>query len=359
MTALVTGANGFMGSAVVRALVADGQQVRAFVRPSADLRNLDGLDIEVVPGDFLDPDSIVAAMKGCRTLYHVGALVRFWLPPRQLGEFDRVNVHGTKNVLAAALRQGLEKVVYTSTIATIGSHGKDDPVTEEHIFNLWEMGMQYERSKYSAELEAWRFGARGLPLVMVLPCGPIGARDYRPNPLGKLLLDFYHRKVPGYMEGGGNFIDVDDVATGHLLAAKRGKVGERYLLGNQNLSIVDFFRIVEEVSTVAAPRRKIPYAGALALARLLQFVSDRITRRHPLLTPNLTKTARVYYYADTTKARTELGFEPRYTVRDAVVKAFRWFTANGYIPEGKPRRRALVENLERYITSHPHCAVGS
>jgi dihydroflavonol-4-reductase len=334
MKTFVTGATGFVGSSIVRRLIEDGKAVKAFIRRNADLgaiNSLQGLDVEVAYGDITDADSVQRAMKDCDVVYHVAAMVAFWAPRKQRSMFYRVNVDGSKNVFAAALRRGVERVVYTSTASTIGSYGKDCPTTEEHDFNLWDMSSDYERSKYSAEFEASRFVARGLPLVCVLPAAPIGPRDSRPNPGGKLILDFLARKIPGYIDGGANFIHVDDVADGHLLAAKLGKTGERYLLGAANLSIKDLFSALEDVSGIAAPKLKLPYGGALALAYGLEFFSDYITNTHPLLTVPMVKYSGLHYYLDTSKAQRELGFQPKRSVKQAAFDAIRWFLEHGYI----------------------------
>ena len=351
MKTLVTGATGFVGSGVVRELLRDGQEVKALVRRGADTRNIDGLDIELAPGDLTDAQSVQAAMKGCDTVYHVAAMVYFWVPLKQRQDFYHVNVEGTKNVFRAALQQNVEKVVYTSTISTIGSYGRETPTNEEHSFNLWDMSMDYERSKYSAEFEAWRFAARGLPLVVVMPSAPLGARDIKPNPIGKLILDYLKGKLRGYMEDGGNFIDVDDVARGHLAAAKRGKVGERYIIGNQNLSIIEFFQILEKVSGVKSPGLKVPYAAVLGAAHVLEFVADRITNKHPLATVPLVKFSSQYYFVDTSKAERELGFRAEVPIEQAAAKAIDWFIKNGYLDADQKRITRMSQKVQQYLAS--------
>jgi dihydroflavonol-4-reductase len=346
MKAFVTGGTGFMGSAVVRALLDDGQEVKALAREGSDQRNLKGLDLEVVRGDITDRESIRSAMKGCDTVYHLAAQVDFWLPPDQLHRFYEVNVEGTKNVMSAALDQGVSRVVYTSTISTIGANGKDRPTTEENSFNLWNMCMDYERSKYSAEFETWRFAARGLPVVAVLPAAPLGARDIKPNPIGQLILDYLSGKVPAYMVGGGNFIDADDLGLGHVLAGRVGKPGERYILGSENLATVDFFKMLEDVSGVRAPSLRLPYSAALAAAHLLESISNRVTKKPPLLTVPLIQFSSKYYFADTSKAKKELGFQPRSTVQRAAIKAIEWFLDNGYLKVGPKAKGQIRQHLE-------------
>ncbi|QLE46261.1 NAD-dependent epimerase/dehydratase family protein (plasmid) [Nostoc sp. C052] len=346
MKALVTGATGFVGSAIVRQLQEDGQQVKALVRKGSDLRNLEKLDIEIAYGDITDYDSVARAMQGCNSVYHGAAMVAFWVPRKDRHLFDWVNVEGSKNVFSAALKQDVEKVIYTSTISTIGSYGKDTPTTENHNFNLWDMSMEYEQSKYSAEFEAYRFAAQGLPIVVVMPSAPLGARDIKPNPVGKLILDFLARRIPGYIDGGANFIDVDDVAYGHILAAKKGKVGDRYMLGHENLSVVDLFSALEAISGVPAPKLKLPQAGAVKLAQILEFISDHITNQHPLYTAPMVKFSSLYYYLDTSKAKNELGFEPKSSVQQAAINAIEWFLQNDYLQVNDKNKSRIRQHLQ-------------
>lgn len=344
MKAFVTGATGFMGSAVVRRLLEEGIEIRALVREGSDARNLEGLEIERVRGDLGDYDSIRRGMEGCEIVFHLAAQVAFWLPPDRLQSFYDINVQGSKNVFQAAHRQGVDRVVYTSTVSTIGSFGKEEPTTEEHSFNLWDMCMDYERSKYSAEFEAWRFAARGLPLVSVLPTAPVGPRDLKPNPLGKLILDFLGRKLPR-IGGGANFIHVDDVADGHILAAQNGEIGERYILGDANLSVSELFQTLENISGVPAPKLRVPHSTALALAHLLELISNHITHEPPLITVPMTKFSSRHYYVDTSKAETELGFKPKRGVAQAITEAIAWFLDNGYVPLNDRKCRSIREHI--------------
>jgi dihydroflavonol-4-reductase len=347
MKTFVTGATGFVGSAVVRELLRDGQEVKVLVREGSDTRNLEGLDVERVQGDVTDYSSIVRAMEGSGSVYHVAGMVEFWVPKRDRGKLHQVNVEGTKNVLAAADKLGVGRVVYTSTIAAIGSYGKDNPTNEEHAFNLWRMSTDYEWSKYNAEFEAWRFAARGLPVVIVLPSAPLGPRDIKPNPGGKLILDFLARRLPGYLAGGANFVDVDDVAHGHLLAFQRGRVGQRYILGGENLTTLDLFRALERISGVSAPRFRFPYVGALGVAHLLRFISDHVTESPPLITPPVVQFSSKHYYMNTSRAERELGFRPRTTIPQAAVKAIRWFLDHGYVGGGEALERRIRDRIER------------
>jgi len=327
MKTLVTGATGFIGSTLVRELLKDGVEVRVLVRENSDTRNIDGLDVEKAYGDIRDSESMKSALKGCETFYQTAALYAFWMPDSKV--FYDVNVEGTKTALNAALEQGLEKVVYTSTIAAIGFHGADSPANEEAEFNLWETGDHYCRSKYLGEVEALKVCKKGLPLVIVNPAGPIGVRDIKPTPTGKMIIDVLNKKMPGYIDGGLNFVDVEDVARGHILAAQKGRIGERYILGNANLSVGDYFKLIREVSGVELPKLRIPYPVAIALGYGYQFVSN-IAKRPPSLTAPMVRMGSKYAYFDVSKAVNELGF-PQTPIKGAVEKAVNWFRENGYV----------------------------
>jgi dihydroflavonol-4-reductase len=327
MKALVTGATGFMGSSIVRELMKDGVEVRVLVRKTSDTRNIDGLDVEKLHGDVLDGESVRMALGGCDTLYHAAALYAVWVPnPKVL--YD-INVEGTKNVLGAARQAGVRKVVYTSSAATLGAHGKDSPATEEAEFNTWKMGEHYSRSKYLAEAEAMKFCQHGLPLVVVNPAMVIGVRDARPTPSGKMILDVVNRKMPGYIEGGLNLVDVEDVARGHVLAAQKGRIGERYILGNENMPVSDYFKLIAEVAGVKPPGLKIPYPMAIVLGYLFGAIA-RVTKRPPVITAPVVRFGSKYAYFDSSKAVNELGFTQT-PIKTTVEKAISWYRENGYV----------------------------
>ena len=326
MKTLVTGATGFLGSAIVRELLKDGVEVRILVWQNSDTRNIDGLDVEKVYGDIRDSESMKSALKGCDTLYQAAALCALWAPNSKA--FYDINVEGTKTALNAALEQGLGKVVYTSSIATLGAHGADSPADEEAEFNLWNTGDHYSRSKYLGEVEALKIYEKGLPLVIVNPAVAIGVRDIEPGPSGKLIVDILNRKMPGYIDGGGNIIDVEDVARGHILAAQKGKIGEKYILGNENMSIVEYFELIEEVSGAKAPKFKIPYPVALIMGYMYQFMAS-ITRKPPVITAPMVKIASKYAYFDSSKAVNEMGL-PQTPIKTTIEKAVNWFRENGY-----------------------------
>lgn len=327
MKTLVTGATGFIGSTVVRELFKDGADVRVTVREDSDTRNIDGLDVEKVYGDTRDGESMRAALKGCDTLYHVAAYFAHWSLNKDL--FYEVNVEGTKTVLAEALAQGLEKVVYTSTSSAIGSHGAGNLVKEDAEFNLWKTGDHYSISKYLAEIEARKICDKGLPVVMVNPTLVIGVRDIKPTPSGKLIVDIVNGDMPGYIDGAINIIDVEDVARGHLLAAKKGGIGERYIFGNENVTVGDFFTLVAEIAGVKPPRLKLPYGIALLLGHMFD-IQARITKKPPVISVSQVRIGNMGEHFDNSKAVSELGL-PLTPIRTTVENTIVWFTENGYI----------------------------
>ena len=327
MKKLVTGATGFIGSSLVRELMKDGLEVKVLVREKSDTRNIDGLDVERVYGDIRDGASVKSALKGCDTFYQTAALYASWAPDSKI--FYDINVEGTKIALNAALEQGVEKVVYTSTIAAVGFYGADHPANEDVEFNLWDTGDHYIRSKHLGEVEAKKFCEKGLPLVIVNPAGPIGVRDIKPTPTGKMIIDVIEKKMPGYIEGGINLVDVEDVARGHILAAQKGRIGERYILGNENLPIKDYFELIGKVAGVEPPKMKIPYSLALLIGYGYQFVST-ITKKPPVLTAPMVRSGSKYLYFNCSKAVKELHF-PQTPIRTSIEKAVNWFKENGYI----------------------------
>ena len=324
---LVTGATGFIGSAIVRELLKDGVEVKVLVWENNDTRNIDGLDVEKVYGDIRDSESMKSALKGCDILYQAAALVAFWAPDSKV--FYDINVEGTKIALNAALEQGLGKVVYTSTGGTIGCHGVDKLANEEAEFNLWNIGDHYSRSKYLGEVEALKICEKGLPLVIVIPTMTIGVRDIVPTPSGKIIVNFLNKKLYGYIDGGANYVDVEDVARGHILAAQKGRIGERYILGNENMSLLDYFKLIEGVSGVKAPKIKIPYPVALIMGYMYQFIA-KITKKPPVLTAPIVRGASKYLYCDSSKAVGELGWSQT-PIKTTIEKAVNWYRENGYV----------------------------
>jgi dihydroflavonol-4-reductase len=327
MKALVTGANGFVGSSIVRALLGDGAEVKALIRQNSDIRNLEGLDVEKCYGDVRDGESVKKALKGCDTLFHTAAIYSFWLPDSK--DFYDVNVEGTKTVLGAALELGVEKCVYTSSIIAVGFYGKDKPANEDVEYNLWDTGDHYSRSKHLAEIEAHKFAEKGLPVVIVNPAEVLGVRDIKPTPSGQMIIDIVTRRMPGYIDGGLNFVDVEDVARGHILAAQKGKAGSRYILGNENISVGDYYKLVGEVAGVKPPSIKFPASMAVMLGYLYQFASG-FTKKPPVLTAPMVRLGSKYAFFDCSKAVNELGM-PQTPIRKTVEKALGWFRENGYL----------------------------
>jgi len=329
MTSLVTGAAGFVGSHVVRALLAEGERVRVLVRPTSDRRNLAGLDVEIIFGDVRDPRAVTAAVQGCDVVYHLAA--RYGSRPEEAAETYSVNVGGTKCVLGAALAAGVERAVLTSTIGTIGRPPGGGLPTEETPFNLWTTASHYVKSKYLSEVAALRLAAEGLPLVIVHPCAPVGPGDFKPTVTGQRIVDFLNGRRPSYLAGGINWVSVRDVARGHVLAARRGRLGERYILGNAqgNLSFDDFLRLMAQVSGRVLPPPERPSFRAIWRARWRHW-------RHGVgATARVAPTRAVAHKlfaltADPGKAIRELGL-PQTPLAEAFAEAVAWYEANGYV----------------------------
>jgi dihydroflavonol-4-reductase len=326
MKKLVTGSTGFIGSAIARELIQEGEEVRVLIRKTSNTRNIDGLDVERVVGDIRDGVSMKKALRGCDTLYFTAAYFAHWAPdPRLL--YD-VNVGGTKVSLQAALDARVEKVVYTSTNNAIAASGPV-PANEERAFNYWESGDHYSMSKYIAENEARIFVSRGLPVVMVNPTLVIGINDIKPTPSGQMIIDVVKQKMPGYIDGGINIIDVEDVARGHILAAKKGRVGERYLFGNRNITVHDYLYLIAEIAGVKPPAIKLPFPLALALGHIFEGIAS-ITKQPPVVTASEVRIARMTEWYDCSKAVNELGL-PQTPIEITIRKAISWFDENGYI----------------------------
>ena len=326
MKAFVTGATGFIGASLTRVLLDNGYAVKALARPESDKRNLAGLDIEVWPGDIRDRESLEKGLAGCDILFHAAADYRLWT--RKPADMYDINVRGTRSIMEAALRRGVERVVYTSSVGTLGNPGDGTPGNESTPVTLADMVGHYKKSKFLAEREAESFVGKGLPLVIVNPSTPVGARDIKPTPTGKIVVDFLNRKMPAYLDTGLNIIDVEDCARGHLLAARFGKVGEKYVLGNENLTLRSIFAMLEEITGLPAPRVRLPYTPIL-LAAYLNEACSFITGKEPLIPLAGVQMARKFMYFDSSKAVRELGL-PQRPVRDALRSAVDWFRGNGY-----------------------------
>ena len=327
MKTLVTGGTGFVGANVVRALLKRGVEVRALVRPRSDTRNLDSLEVELVAGDLRDRGSIEAALDGCDIVYHVGAMYALWARnPREI--YDS-NVTGTINILEAAGQAGVQKIVYTSSVATIGLPKDGTPGTEEVPLPPEDMVSDYKRSKYLAEQEVLKYAQHGLPVVIVNPSFPVGAWDVKPTPSGQIIVNFLRGKIPAYVNTGLNVVDVEDVAIGHVMAAERGRIGERYILGHANLTLPELFQLLAQVSGMSAPRIRIPYGFAYLSACVSELVARTITHKPPFVTLAGVKLSRKHMFFDTSKAVRELGL-PQTPAIEALSKAVQWFRTQGY-----------------------------
>ncbi len=305
----VTGAPGFIGSQVVRLLLQRGERVRVLVRNSSRLQRLEGLGCEFVIGDLRDSISLVRCVQGCRRVYHVAADFRLWARDPQ--EIYLNNVAGTRNLLSACCEAGVEKVVYTSTVATIGSRRDGLPADETFAGLLDDMIGHYNRSKFMAEQVAWEFASAGLPVVIVNPTTVVGAGDARPTLTGKMILEFINGRVPAYIDTGVNLVGVEDVARGLLLAAEKGRVGERYILGAENWSLEQFLEELERISGRRMRRIPIPWFVVLMVGYTDQFVLGTVMRREPIIPLDAVRMAHRKMYVSIEKARRELGYDPR------------------------------------------------
>jgi dihydroflavonol-4-reductase len=326
MKALVTGATGFVGGAVARALVHHGIEVRVMARAGADLQNLQGLTVERVEGDLRDQDSLRHALTGCRQLYHIAAHYALWAKDPLI--FYDVNVTGTKTLLEAARDVGTERIVYCSTIGAIGIPPEGGLGTEETPVVFEQMAGHYKRSKYLAEQEVLTLAKAGLPVVIVNPSAPVGIGDVKPTPTGQVIVDFMKGRMPAYIETGMNIVDVDDVATGHLLAMEKGRIGERYILGSANLMLREVLEILSRLTGVKAPTIKLPRVAILPLAYLNQWMAN-ITGQPPRIPLEGVKMAKYKMHYDCSKAIRELGF-PQTPPEVALEKAVKWFRDHGY-----------------------------
>jgi dihydroflavonol-4-reductase len=324
---LVTGGTGFVGRAVVTALLDAGRQVRVLVRDPKHPA-LAGLDVEPAVGDLKDAGSLEKAVQGCRRIFHVAADYRLWVPDP--AEMYAVNVEGTRALLAAAAAAGVERVVYTSTVGALGNPGNGTPGNEATPVSIAEMVGHYKRSKFLAEEVALDFARKGVPLVVVNPSTPVGPWDSRPTPTGRMVIDYLQGRMPAYLETGLNLVHVQDVARGHLLAAEKGRVGEKYILGHENLSLSQIFQMLAEISGIPAPTVKLAYGVVLPLAYLAEFWARHVSHREPRMTVTAVRMAKKYMYFDSSKAMQELGYAPT-SVRRALEEAVEWFKGHGYV----------------------------
>ena len=323
--ALVTGANGFVGCHVVRALAARGTHVRALVRPGADRRALDGLVCELAFGDVRDRDAVERAVRGCDEVYHVAADYRLWVMDE--APMYAANVEGTRNIIDAAHAAHARRIIHTSTVGALGI-GADGLGREDTPVTLEAMVGPYKRSKFLAEQEAVKAAREGIPVVIVNPSTPIGPHDYKPTPTGRIIVDFLNRRMPAYVDTGLNLVAVEDCAHGHLLAAERGRIGEKYILGGENLTLKEMLLRLSQLSGLAAPRVRLPFAMALGFAFGAEAVARTLTHRPPRASLTEVRMARKKMFFDSAKARAELGYETT-PVDDALKRAIKFFRTSG------------------------------
>ena len=325
---LVTGATGFVGSAVARALIATGRRVRALSRPSSDRRNLAGLDVEIAEGSLEDAASLAKAVSGCGALYHVAADYRLWVRDPQA--MYRANVEGTRALMMAALAAGVERVVYTSSVAVLGLHTDGTAADETTPSTLDDMVGPYKRSKFLAEAEVRRLvEAQRLPAVIVNPSTPIGPRDIKPTPTGRMIVEAASGRMPAFVDTGLNLVHVDDVARGHLLAEERGRVGERYILGGENLSLAEILRRIAAIVGRTPPKVRLPLPVVWPVAAVAE-AWGRVTGKEPMVTFDSLRMARKKMYFSAAKAERDLGFHAR-PANAALADAIQWFQAAGMV----------------------------
>ncbi len=327
MTILVTGATGYIGSAVARELYREGEKIRCLVRNTSSLRNLDGLQLEVFCGDISDIDSLRRAVKGCDRVYHLAALYAIWLRDPNL--MYQVNEDGTRNVMAACMEAGVQKIVYCSSVAALGAHGRS-PGDERARFNLNSTKDHYYISKCRAEQVVEQSMRRGLPVVIVNPSNPIGSHDAAPTPTGLLILNIIKKRIPAYVDGGINLIDLNDCARGIIAAMAKGRIGEKYILGNRNVSIKEYFDLIVSVAGRGlSPFVRMPATLAVFSGYGYQLLA-RLTGKPPVTSASWVRVGSHYSWWDSSKAREELTLGQR-PIEESIAESVTWFESNGYI----------------------------
>jgi dihydroflavonol-4-reductase len=324
----LTGATGFLGSHVASVLAEQGADLRLLVRPTSNLKNLEGIKAETATGDLRDPGSLEKAMQGCEVVFHVAADYRLWLRDPQ--EMYRSNVEGTRAILEAARKNKARCVVYTSSVATIGFTGNGQPADEDSPVSLAAMIGHYKRSKFMAEQLALEAGRNGMRVVTVNPTTPVGERDIKPTPTGRIVVDFLKRKFPAYVETGLNLVDVRECALGHVAAMEKGRSGERYILGGEDLTLKQILDKLGEISGLPSPKVKLPYFVAYAAGFVDENFSGRLLGREPRATVETVRMGRKKMFASSARAERELGWKI-FPADDALRRAVEWFRANGYV----------------------------
>jgi dihydroflavonol-4-reductase len=328
LKAFVTGATGFLGSHVACALSEGGAELRVLVRPTSNLRNLEGLKAETATGDLRDPASLEKAMAGCDTVFHVAADYRLWV--RDPAEMYRSNVEGTRAILEAARKNGVRRVVHTSSVATMGFTSNGHPADEDSPVSLADMIGHYKRSKFMAEQIALEAGGSGMHVVTVNPTTPIGEQDVKPTPTGRIVVDFLKRKFPAYVETGLNLVDATVCARGHIAALEKGKSGERYILGGENLTLKQILDTLGRITGLPSPKIKLPYFFAFATGVIDEAFTGRLLKREPRATIDTVRMGRKKMFASSDKAERELGWRI-VPVEAALRRAVEWFQGNGYV----------------------------
>jgi dihydroflavonol-4-reductase len=333
LKAFVTGATGFLGSHVARVLAEQGAELRLLIRPTSNLKNLEGLlsqstKAETAVGDLRDAASLEKAMSGCDTVFHVAADYRLWV--RDPDEMYRSNVGGTRAILEAARKQGIRRVVYTSSVATMGFTSDGHPADEDSPVSLADMIGPYKRSKFMAEQIALDAGRNGMAVITVNPTTPVGEQDVKPTPTGRIVVDFLKRKFPAYVETGLNLVDVRECARGHVAALERGRPGERYILGGENLTLKQILDALGKITGLPSPKVKLPYFFAFATGVVDEAITGRLLKREPRATVDTVRMGKKKMFANSDKAERELGWKI-VPVADALRRAVEWFRANGYV----------------------------
>jgi dihydroflavonol-4-reductase len=328
MLAFVTGATGFLGSHVARVLAEQGADLRLLVRPTSNLKNLEGLKAETTAGDLRDGASLEKAMSGCDTVFHVAADYRLWV--RNPEEMFRSNVDGTRAILEAARKNGVRRVVYTSSVATMGFTANGQPANEDSPVSLANMIGHYKRSKFMAEQIAMDAGRSGMQVVTVNPTTPVGEQDVKPTPTGRIVVDFLKRKFPAYVETGLNLVDVRECARGHVAALEKGRSGERYILGGENLTLKEILDKLGAITGLPSPKVKLPYVFAFAAGVVDETITGRILHREPRATVDTVRMGKKKMFVSSSKAERELGWKI-VPVDDALRRAAEWFRTNGYV----------------------------
>jgi dihydroflavonol-4-reductase len=328
MLAFVTGATGFVGSHVARVLSEQGAELRLLVRAGSDTQNIEGLKADRVPGDLRDPESIEKAMAGCDTVFHVAADYRLWV--RDPGQMYQANVEGTRAILDAARKNGVRRVVHTSSVATMGFTSNGHLADEDFPVSLERMIGPYKRSKFMAEQLALKAGISGMDVVVVNPTTPVGEQDIRPTPTGRIVVDFLKKKFPAYVDTGLNLVDVRECALGHLIALDKGRSGERYILGGENLTLKQILDKLAALTGLPSPKVRVPYVMALATSVVDEVVTGRILGREPRATIDAVRMGRKKMFVSSAKAERELGWKPS-PVDDALRRAVEWFRVHHYV----------------------------